>query len=163
MSAKKTKPKTNGDAPAPKPAGPPYEMTVEEETEYLARWRFRRGDLDYEVEKCGTVLDDIAYEVTGIAEGITEVLHGGDGAAYAHKHVDSLMAHAKALADVSARMMRYAGRLEGYREAQGRADKGEEMIEAWKSGGLGTPAPPAIEVGRTVRRMRDGTESEAAE
>jgi hypothetical protein len=135
---------------------PPYEMTVEEETEMLARWRLKPAELDEEHDKCITVLNEIVDEVESLAESVAHSIYDDEG------NADALMASARSLADVSARMMRYAGRLEAYREAKNRARKTDEMIDAWKNGGLGIPAPD-VRVGETARRRREDVESEATE
>ena len=141
--------------PAPR-LTPPFDITDAERSELLARHRFRDDDIATETDKCGSVLDDIAYEVEGIAEAITHAINDRDhdGSENSRQMADALMSVARSLGDVSGRMMRYAGRLEAYRDAQSRADRAEDMVKAWAEGGLGKPAPE-IEVGRAGRYARE--------
>jgi len=135
---------------------PPFELTDAEVSEVLAMHRFKAGALDTEMEKCGSVLDDITYELEGLGEAVTHAINdvSHDNEQDARLMADACMAFARSLGDVAARLMRYCGRLEAFRCAEARAENAERMVEAHRDGTLGRPRP-SIEVGLAGRRMRE--------
>lgn len=145
------------EPPTPAPRlTPPFEITDAERSELLARHRFQQDDVVTDTEKCGAVLDDIAYEIEGLAEAVTHAINDldHDEQKSSRQMADTLMAFSRSLADVSSRMMRYAGRLEAYRDVQARVDKADDMVKAWVEGGLGKPAP-RIAVGLAGQHARE--------
>lgn len=157
MSAPKKKAAKVEAPPAPTPRlTPPFEITDAERSEILASHRFKPDDVASDTEKCGSALDDIAYEVESLAEAITHTINDleHDDRQSSRRMADALMAFSRSLGDVSARMMRYAGRLEAYRDAQATAGKAEDMVEAWIAGTLGKPPGP-VAVGLAGRRSRE--------
>lgn len=150
MSARKTKAK-----PAPR-LEPPFELTDAEVSEVLATHRLKAGSLAAETERSTSLLHELADELESIAEGVMSAINDRDhGDRQSSRWMaDSLLSFSRSLGDVAARMARYSGRLEAYRDAEDRATRAEDMVEAHRDGTLGRPKPD-IEIGRAGRRLRE--------
>lgn len=104
----------------------------------LGRTRFTGGEVDFPIDKAKGALDDIAEEIRSVADRVSHEIHDIDhhGHEGARLRADALGAFARTLSDLSVRMLRHAGQLEGFAECIDSAERGAATVESIREGKL---------------------------
>lgn len=104
---------------------------------YIGRYAFKREDVEDEMGRDGNAAYDAAVEAAEIAESMRESLEGvNDTGAEAHQTATHLEACALRLSAIAARIMRHAGRLEGFHSSLANANTGYAQLAAHRAGRL---------------------------